>query len=220
MAVELLAIGVYFGLTEDTIRSVRYVLYPFIWINAGLWAVHRRPAPSAGRRARWTAGALAAGYFLVLASLSGLVSAHLPTHVAIQTAGVLPQLPVAHGSAGPTDLVVELSKPGWGPRIAYVGADFHVQFIPYRVIGYLALSYLVYGAVLDTTGAALPGVVGLASCIGCTVPLAAPAAIGLGGGIAAATVGLSVDISTAAFLAAVVLLYWRPGAGRAGPNGR
>lgn len=215
LAAELLAIGAYFGLTGAGIRDVRYAIYPFIWINVGLWAVHRRPAPSAGRPAQLIAGGLAAGYFLVLANLTGLIAVHVPAPaLSLQTAGVVPQLPVAHGGAIPTGWEVRMSPPGWGPRIAYVGEGWHAYFIPYRVLGYLALAYLVYGAVLETVGAALPAIIGVASCIGCTVPLAAPALLGVGGLVGLTTSGLSVDLSTVAFLTAVALLAWRPRVGR------
>jgi hypothetical protein len=200
LAVEALWVAGHFTLTPAAITDPRYVLYPFVWMNAGIYAVWRvRPAP-ADDGLRRLADFVGAGYFAALAWLSGLLAVygadHAHTHV--------------HGWQ------VTLAMPGWGPRIAYVGSWFHVYFVPYRVIGYLALAYLLAAAVRELSTRTLTGVLGVATCIGCSFPLLLSFAgsVGLGGGAGLATVaGLSLDVSTAAFLLAVAVLTWRPGGG-------
>lgn len=202
VALEAVALVAYFGLVGGSVTGVRYVVYPFVWINAGIWAVARTAPPRAPARHRWAAGALAGAYFLVLAYVTGLVGLDALEHL----------LAGAHTHAVPQGLSVSMSPPGWGPRIALVGDGGYLYFVPYRVIGYLALSYLLYVTVLDTTTAAVSAAVGLASCVGCAFPLVAELAAGVGGAALVGTASaLSVDISTAVFVAAVGLLYWRPG---------
>lgn len=210
---EVLVVGIYFAITPASALTFRYVVYPFLWIDVGLLALFWTDPVPAPRRDRALAGTLATGYFVLLAVATGLigVSASIPLLSAGGVAGVLEVLP-AHAGVHTEGLQVTMASPGWGPRIAYVTHVGYVYFIPYRVIGYLVLAYLLYAAVLDAVVHALPGVVGLASCVGCSFPLAAAAA-GLGGSasvLASAATGLQPDISTAVFLVAVGLLSWRP----------
>lgn len=197
VAFEALSLLAYFVLSNTAVTDLRYVLYPFVWINVGVLAVLRTSPSAASRRSRLVSGCLAALYFLVLASLAGLVGLELGAHTHAHV----------HG------LQVTMSAPGWGPRIGYAGDLVTATFVPYRVIGYLALSYLVYATLLDAAGAALSGVVGFASCLGCGFSIVGSLAVGAVGGMGTlATAGaLSVDISTAVFLVAVALLVVRPG---------
>lgn len=200
LALEAVWIAGHFALTPAAVTDIRYVLYPFVWINAGLYALWRvRPAPASDGLRR-LADAAGVGYFLVLAWLSGLLAVYGPDHAHAHL----------HGWQ------VALATPGWGPRIAYVGSWFHVYFVPYRVVGYLALAYLLAVAVRDLSARLLTGAVGVATCIGCSFPLLLSLAgtVGIGGGAGLATVSeLSLDLSTAAFLLAVVVLVRRPGGG-------
>ncbi len=85
--------------------------------------------------------------------------------------------------------------------------------MPARVVGYLALGYLVYATVIDAAGAAVSGIVGLFSCVSCSWPILASLLSGVAGGgsaLVAATFDFSYDISTVVFLVTVALLYWRP----------
>jgi hypothetical protein len=85
--------------------------------------------------------------------------------------------------------------------------------MPARVVGYLALSYLVYATVIDAAGAAVSGILGLLSCVSCSWPILASLAtaiLGSGSALAASATALSYDLSTVVFLATVALLYWRP----------
>lgn len=199
VAVELLSILAYLGFTNTDVTSYRYLVYPFLWINLALWAVlHTRPT-QASRRVKAVALVVSLGYLLGLSMLSGLVE--------------LSSLQAAHNHL-PSGLQVTMSAPGWGPRVFYTGSFGHVSFIPYRVIGYLALTYLLYVTVLDVSVAAVSALFGVASCIACSFPLVATLLAGVTGGstgLITTFSAYSLDISTAAFLLAICLLYWRPG---------
>lgn len=200
LAAEVLWVVGYFALTPSIVTDLRYVVYPFVWINAGLYAVWRvRPEP-AGDGVRRLADFVGVGYFIALAWLSGLLTVYGSDH--------------AHDHIHGWQLTA--ATPGWGPRVAYVGDWFHVYFVPYRVVGYLALAYLLAAAVRELSARTLTGGLGIATCLGCSFPLlvSLSGAVGLGGGAGLATVSaLSLDLSTAAFLLAVGVLAWRPGGG-------
>jgi hypothetical protein len=195
-AVELLALVTYFRFTSAELTSVRYALYPFVWTNVGLYAVVKTHPIAASRRHRVIAVGVAAAYFLVLAWLVGMIGLH-------------------SGGSGPaTELSVRLRSPGWGPVVTYVTPSLHAVFVPFRVVGYLSLAYLVYATVLESATAPVGGVVGLVSCVSCAAPLLSSLASGLTGSTAAVAETLfpfSVDVSTLVFVVAVGLLYWRPG---------
>jgi hypothetical protein len=192
VALEVVALAVYITAT-GAVESARYALYPFVWINVGLFAVTRVGPVRTGRRRRLTAAGVAAAYGLVLAVLTGLVG-----------------IPIGeHTHAHPSGLTASLSAPGWGPRIAYVLGEFHLYFVPFRVVGYVALSYLVYARLATLSLASGVGAVGFAACIGCTLPLLAGTLGGAGAAALAAVGGYSLDLSTLAFLLAVGGL-WQP----------
>ncbi|MFC7080732.1 DUF7546 family protein [Halorussus caseinilyticus] len=88
--------------------------------------------------------------------------------------------------------------------------------MPYKLVGYVALAYLVYDTVLDTAGSAVSGVLGLVSCVSCTWPVIATLAAGVTGSgtaVAAAASEWSYTLGTVAFLLTVGLLRWRPSFG-------
>jgi hypothetical protein len=189
----------YFLLTDATVTTPRYVVYPFVWINAVLWAGMCTTTRRASRRLQAVAVAIAAAYFLLLANWAGLVvltgGGHHPVPESV--------LGLSFGSG----------SPGWA-RIRFITETFAISFVPFRVIGYLGLAYLVYAAVLDATSAVASGALGLLSCLSCSFPIVASAVTGVWGGSVTAMSTVfahSVDISTLAFLVSVGLLYWRPG---------
>lgn len=199
LAFEAFAVVGYFTLTPADASSVRYVVYPFVWINAGLLAVAYVDPPTGGPR-RLATG-IAGAYFLALAYITGLFGLYLGGHG-------------NHSHSHLHGWSVSMTAPGWGPRVAYVGDLFHVYFVPYRVIGYLALAYLLYVAVRELTATAASGALGLVSCISCSFPLVVSVATAVGGASLASFVSTySVDLSTALFVLAVGLLTWRPGSG-------
>lgn len=172
--------------------------YPFVWLNVGLWAVWRtRPAETTTRNRRIAFG-VATGYFFVLAYFGGLFGA------AAVPAGTSP--------AG-ARIALESLPPGWSPALLYQGEFLRAAIVPYKLVGYLALTYLVYATAIDAAGAALSGVLGLLSCVSCTWPILATLVSGVAGG-STALVGTvysqSYGLSTLVFVVTVALLYWRP----------
>ncbi|WP_255196920.1 DUF7546 family protein [Halorarius litoreus] len=213
LAVEALALGTYL-LTVGGVSRLRYVLYPFVWINVGLFVLLRASSP-AGERSfvgviagflsvdgdlaaadhrRAVAALVAVAYGLVLAVVTGLVGLPLGAH--------------AGEHAHLAGFQLSLSAPGWGPRLAYVVGDYHLYFVPYRVVGYAALSYLLYTRLSALSLASGAGVVGLLSCVGCAFPLVTSVFAGASAATLSAVTGYSLDLSTAAFLVAVAALWW------------
>lgn len=191
---EFLLVAGYVLLLDVAVRDWTLFVIPFVWINVGGWAILRtRPAPSPARKRR-VAAAIAGGYFLLLAYFGGLV---------------------ALDSTGVSALSINVLgiPPGWSPAIIYAGNPIHVVLLPYKVVGYVALAYLVYATVLDAASALVGGVVGIFSCVSCSFPIVAGVATGVAGGggaLAAATAEWTYLISTAVFVVTVGLLYWRP----------
>lgn len=177
--------------------------YPFVWINLSIWAVWKtNPISSTGRQ-RLTAGAVAVGYFGLLGYVSGLFGRGHETY--------------DHAVANPEYLYgLELAvmlPPGYGPAILYSGPLLMLSIVPYMLIGYVTLAYLVYVTILDSVNATVSGLLGLFTCVGCSWPILASLVSGVGGassGAAAAIYSQSYEISTIAFVLTVALLYWRP----------
>lgn len=189
---ELIAILVYVNLSGATFSAPRYLVYPWIWINVGVWTVLRtRPEPASSRH-RWLAAGIGVAYFALIAYAGGLVG---------------------FGGMG-TGLQVSWLPPGWGPAILYGGESLRLVLMPFEVVGYLALTYLVYATILDAAGSAVAGLVGLFSCVSCTWPVAASLLTGVLGGTAGVAAGgvysLTYDLSTVVFVVSIGLLYWRP----------
>ncbi|SDJ44845.1 hypothetical protein SAMN05216226_103246 [Halovenus aranensis] len=169
------------GTAIDPSRAV----VPLIWTALSVWFVlylrYRGQAPSR----QWTALAVGVGYFSVLAVLGGLVTLGAET----------------------TDVAVEVAPPGWGPVLLASFPPVQTALIPFEVVGYLALAYGVYRAVAATARGAVAGLLGLFACVSCTLPLVG-AVVGVltGSTLAYQPGSLSYDISTAVFVATVLLL--------------
>ncbi|MFB6309521.1 MAG: hypothetical protein ABEH35_09335 [Haloarculaceae archaeon] len=192
---ELLLLFAYVLLSPNEIVDWLPTLVPFVWINVGLWAIVRtRPAPSSSRQRR-VATLIAVGYFLVLAYFGGLIG----PGQASQFTG--------------SRVVLFSIPPGWSPAVIAITEFVSVTLIPFKAIGYVALAYLVYATVLDASGSAVSGVLGLLSCVSCTWPVIASLVTGVVGGttaVAGAVYSQSYALSTVVFVATVALLYWRP----------
>jgi len=178
------------------LASLRLYVYPFVWINVSLWALATVKPPTAPRRRKLFAGAIAGGYALVLTYLGGLVSTAMTDGIGF--------------SIRPLTF-----PPGWGPVVSADLAGLTVTLLPYKVLGYITLSYLVYALVVEAAGV-LPAILGLFSCVSCVwAAVVVPLAGTIGGSTALASVvfGGGYDLSTAVFVVSVVLLAWRPTVG-------
>ena len=188
---ELLAVLVYLAFEPVTIDSWRFIVYGFLWINAGLWGV-RRTTPYPGSRLHRAGGMIVASAYL-------LVVLYVPGVIGIGAPGT------------PIDLRVAMYAPGWGPIMAFTSPWLRVYLVPFEVLGYASLAYLVYANVLELTRRAVSGVLGLVTCVGCTVPILTPFVGMLGGPAASLTTtayAWSYDIGTVIFLLTVVVLSW------------
>jgi hypothetical protein len=203
LATLVASMGVTYALFSPAqMRPIRYAVYGLLWVFVGIaaFAVTRVSPASASTRRR--AALVAVGYFAVLAYAGGLV---IP----------------AGGGVGDVGFRIAYLPPGWGPALLYQGNVVNLVLMPARVVGYLALSYLVYATVVDAAQAAVSGVVGLLSCVSCTWPVLGSVLTGVfgaGSALAGVATAYSYDISTAVFLVTVALLAWRPTLGGRDPD--
>jgi len=117
---------------------------------------------------------------------------------------------IGFGATGtPTDLRIAMYAPGWGPLVAFTSPWLRLYLVPFEVLGYASLAYLVYANVLDLTRSTFSGALGLVTCVGCTVPVLTPLVGVLGGpaaGLTTTAYAWSYDIRTIIFLLTVGLL--------------
>lgn len=198
--VEVMALTGYWLFSNATVTDPRFALYGLVWVNVAGYVFYRTSIPAATSRTKRRAAALGVGYFALLAYTGGLVA---------------PGVSAGNGHA--MGVSVLTLPPGWGPAL-YVGSEYvRLLLMPAKVLGYLALGYLVYATAIEASGSLASGVLGLFSCVSCTMPVVASvAAAVLGGGsfLATATLSYAYDLSTAVFVVTVVLLSWRPSVGR------
>jgi hypothetical protein len=208
---ELLVVLLYLAAEPVTVDSWRFILYGFLWINAGLYAVAKTRPSATTPRTRRLALLVAGAYFLILAVAGGILGpSHTSPLASLLTDGHLH----SHGTTTATaSFDVRPLPPGWGPALVYQGPWLMVILMPYKVVGYLSLAYLVYATVIDAAGTAVSGSLGLLSCLSCTWPVAGSlltSLFGSGSAVVVAATTWPYDISTVAFLATVALLTWRP----------
>ncbi|MBO4246609.1 hypothetical protein IL252_02115 [Halomicrobium sp. IBSBa] len=193
---ELLLILGYVFLGDSQITGVEPLVIPFVWINVSLWVFARAEIPQTSDRQRVIGLVVAVAYFGVLTYFGGLWGAGVPEFPT--------QFRVAWFSL----------PPGWAPAVLLNSDLLRVSVIPYQLVGYLALAYLVYATVLDAAGSAITGVLGLLSCVSCSWPILASVFSTVLGGSAALAGELydqSYLLSTVVFLVTIALLYYRPG---------
>lgn len=169
--------------------------YPLVWATVGTWALVRTSPVPTDQRTRRLAAALAGGYFLVLAYAGGLVGV---------SAGV---------ETGATLQLFEL-PPGWNPAFLYAGDALRIALVPYTTFGYAVLSYLVYATAVEARGAVAGGLLGLFSCVSCTLPVLASmlgGVVGGGGALTALALSTNYGAGTVVFVVTVLLLSYRPG---------
>ena len=181
----LTAIATYLRLTDAVITTGRSLSYPVVWIVTSLTAAVWIGLTVRGRPRRWRGIAIGGGYTLVIGWLTGLLGA---------TTGGFP-------------LRVHAAPPGWGPIILYDSGLLRLSIIPFKLIAYLALGYVIYALVAAHRGSIRAAAVGVFSCVSCTGPLLV-AIIGAVGGTQATTAVATAgyDIATAALVATFGLL--------------
>lgn len=193
---QLLLVVAYDVLSPNEITGLTAVLVPLVWITVGILAIVRTDPPAASQRQRTIALAIATAYFGLLGYFGGIWSQ------------AITDLPVG------VTVAMFSGPPGWTPRVTINTSVFFVHLLPWKVVGYAALAYMIYATILDAAGSAISGVFGLLSCVSCTWPVIATIATSvLGGGAAVAGViyDQSYLLSTVVFVVTVGLLYWRPG---------
>jgi len=186
VGVEVSLVLAYVAATGAETLAPRYFVYPFVWINAaGLAALVARDA---GGSVRPRVAAIAIGYFAVLAAAGGVISPH------------------GHGSG----LSVAWLPPGWGPMLVYDGAAISLSVVPFKLVGYLGLTYLFAHAIDRSLGAGPAGALGLLSCVSCAGSLASALTAAVAGTslLAVESLRWSYDLSTAVFLASILGLLW------------
>ncbi|GGK81427.1 MULTISPECIES: DUF7546 family protein [Haloarcula] len=165
------------------------LVFPFIWLNiAGLVFLRVRPELTDRRRTVGSA-VIALGYLLVLGYVGGVYGT---------------------GGQGTGIRLVTQAPPGFSPTIVFSGATLSVVLIPWKVAGYLALSYLVFVTAVDASGGAVGGIVGLFSCVSCVLPIIASILggfVGVGATLSQAALSQSYGLSTVVFVTSVGLLY-------------
>ncbi|MFB6105008.1 MAG: hypothetical protein ABEJ57_08035 [Halobacteriaceae archaeon] len=184
------AVMAYFWLTDATpTGEVRYLLYPVVWITVGAWAIAATDPSPGNRRHMGIAGAVATLYFLAVL--------WVPGNIGLADASVVTWR-------------VEMYSPGWGPLVAVVSPWVRLFLVPFEVVGYAALAYLVYANLLTLARGTIGGALGLVTCVGCTVPVLAPLVGVLGGPATSLTTtayAYSYDLGTLFFVATVGVLY-------------
>jgi len=195
---ELLLVAIHAvvgGTSATSWQGVFQYVYPLVWINAGLLAIVKTTPPPVPTKQRRRALAVGVGYFLVLAAIGGIIRPGSPE--------IVPY----------TQLNLLYLPPGWNPMVAYFGNVVSLTLIPYKLVGYGALSYLIYVMVLDTSGLSLGSLTGLFSCVSCVLGILVPTVSSVLGGTAAAVgqlVPQSYGAATVVYLVSLALLYWRP----------
>jgi hypothetical protein len=185
---ELLLVLLYLLIIQGAATDPLLLAFPFVWLNVAGWVLLTvRPAPAPSRR-RALAGAVALGYGVVLGYVGGVFGP---------------------GGAGAGLRVVLAAPPGFAPTVVYSGTSLGLVITPWKVAGYLALSYLVYVTVVDASGGLAGGVVGLFSCVSCVLPILASGIggfAGVGATLYEAAMFQSYGLSTVIFLLSVGLL--------------
>lgn len=203
---ELLAVLLFVSQPAITPTDPLIYAYPFVWINVGLWGAAVVSPPDAEPHQRRGARLLVVAYLLVLA----------------YAAGILGPGGVPTGVEGPTTVRLETVPPGWGPIVALYGPGFDLQLMPYQVVGYAALGYLVYAALLDVATSVAGGALGLLTCVSCSWPVLASLLTGVVGSTAALSAAVYArpyGLATIAYVLTIVVLVWRPRVGGADDTG-
>lgn len=182
----------YLFVSDDRILILRYsVLYPMLWINVALAVFLYATPGDVPRRRKVLAYGIGVAYFFILLIIPGRIA-------------------LTGAFDGDLETQLRWLIPGWGPVLSVDGWGFQALFVPYETFGYAALAYLVSLNVRRFSRGSFAGLLGVVTCVGCTVPVIVPLLGALGGTTSAlATVATSwfYDIGTIVYLIAIVLLY-------------
>jgi|GEM_PF-245753 len=202
VAVEAAFLSIYLAVADA--RLLPFHVYPFVWINLSIWVFLRARPPSAPRRTKRVAAVVAGVYLLVLGYFGGLYREGHDFHSHHDFSGA--EAEFVYG----LDLLVAL-PPGYGPAIVYSGPTLLSTLTPYMVLGLVTLAYLLYVTLLDASGDASVGLVGLFACVGCSFPFVA-ALFASGGAtpLLAAVYSQAYALSTGVFALTIFFLMWRP----------
>lgn len=187
VAVEATVLAWYVLTAGSSVLAPRYLLYPFVWITTGAIAVTRAWPVRGSRRRRLLGGGLAAIYLGALLVADGIVAT----------------------TGSEMSLTVSWLPPGWGPAVLAAAFGLRVAVLPFKLVGVLSLTYLVYARLVDAAALAASGILGVFSCVSCAYPLVTAL---LGGGIGGGLLGAmaqspyAYDASTGVFLATLLLL--------------
>lgn len=206
VAAEAAAVLFHLRTARVIVTDPLILVYPFVWINLGIWAAVRVDRPAAAPTRLAAAGLVAGAYFLLLSAAGGVVGVGHAVHGQAAAVG------------GSVRLVTGSMPPGWGPAVFYDGGVVRLSVLPFKLTGYLSLSYLVLVSLLELDVTLLSRVFGLATCVSCTWPVVGAlitAALGGGSPAAAAAMNYPYGLSTVVFVTAVGLLVRRPFTGSA-----
>ena len=176
------------------------LLYPFLWINSSIFVLLRILPTNIPFPRKLPALFLGFLYFVALAYLSSILD---PGHI-------------FHGhTISNHDFGLRVAfapmPPGWAPSIFYSGNLVSIYALFFELIGYLSLSYLFYRSVLSFDRFALSGVIGVFSCVGCTLwPLVGTYLTSISGSSLHLFLSThqSYGFSTLIFITALSLLFW------------
>jgi hypothetical protein len=194
LGVEALLLLAWLWVSPGDVTAPRYLLYPFVWIDASLLAVAlvlgdaRTRQDSASIRPAVLPVLVGVGYAVLLLWAGGLVG--------------------RGGGSGTLTLLT--APPGWGPILLYDGV-LRLAVVPFKLVGYLVLAWLVALVVAAAGRPLVSGALGLVTCVGCTGPLVLALVATLGGGSVtayAAVSDLSYDLSTVVFLVSLGGVTW------------
>ena len=174
VAVFAAATASYVSVQQPTLTDARVLVYPTLWSTAGIVSAVWVDRTVRVRPRRWLGVVVGVGYTLALCWVSGIVGA----------------------SAGmPTSQLV-LTLPGWGPILLYDNGLVSLSIVPFKLVAYLCLGYIV-AVLVAAAGSARTAALGLASCVSCAAPLLLAVA-GLFGGTQATTMVASAgyDLAT------------------------
>jgi len=200
VALEAFAVLLFVSQPQIIVTDPLVYVYPFVWINVALYAGYVVEPPSAEPHQRRGAAVLVAAYGLVLAYAAGMLAG----------GGAPP------GVDGFASVTIANVPPGWGPHATLYGPGVSLQLMPYQVIGYGALLYLVYVTLLDAVTSAAGAGLGLLTCVSCSWPVVASLASGILGSTAAITAvaySQPYGLATGAYLLTMAVLVWRPTVG-------